>query len=89
MQLPVNPFVPNAPFLYFLKTSEHLTVFCFFQGVEKRCIWNESVNLFIASDTTVNPKYFYLKHDRTRDSVYFYDMWECVANHVPFLIDLS
>ena len=30
----INPFVPNAPFLYSLKTSENLTVFCF-QGVEK------------------------------------------------------
>ena len=38
-----DPFVPNAPFLYPLKTSENLTVFCF-QGVEKGCIRNEWVN---------------------------------------------
>ena len=32
-----NPFVPNSPFLYRLKTSENLTVFWCFQGVEKGC----------------------------------------------------
>ena len=37
----VNPFVPNAPFLYPLKTSESLTIFCCFQGIEKGCIGNE------------------------------------------------
>ena len=31
----LNPFVPNAPFLYPLKASENLTVFRCFQGVEK------------------------------------------------------
>ena len=39
----VNPFVPNAPFLYTLETSENLTVFSCFQGVEKGCIANECV----------------------------------------------
>ena len=39
-----NPFVSNAPFLYLLKTSENLTVFWYFQGVEKRCTGNEWVN---------------------------------------------
>ena len=29
-----NPFVPNAPFLYPLKTSENLTVFLFLGGRE-------------------------------------------------------
>ena len=38
-----NPFVPNAPILYPLKTSENLTVLWCFQGVEKECIWNEWV----------------------------------------------
>ena len=33
-----NPFVPNALFLYHLKTSENFTVFRCFQGVEKGCI---------------------------------------------------
>ena len=36
----VNPYAPNAPFLYLLKTSENLTV----QKVEKGCIGNEWVN---------------------------------------------
>ena len=38
-----NPFVPSAPFLYPLKTSENFTVFGCFQGVERRCIWNKWV----------------------------------------------
>ena len=40
----VNPFVPNAPFLYPLKTSENLAALWCFYGVEKRCIGNEWVN---------------------------------------------
>ena len=40
----INPFVPNVSFLYSLKTSENLTVFWCFQGVEKGCIENEWVN---------------------------------------------
>ena len=35
-----NTFVPSAPFLYPLKTSENLNVFWCFQGVEKRFIGN-------------------------------------------------
>ena len=42
-----NPFVPNAPFLYPLKTSENLTVFWCFQGVEKGCIGNEWVKQIV------------------------------------------
>ena len=34
----INPFVPNAPFLYALKISENLTVSWWFQKVEKGCI---------------------------------------------------
>ena len=37
----ITLFVPNAPFLYPLKTSEKLTVFWCFQLVEKRYIGNE------------------------------------------------
>ena len=39
-----NPFVPNAPCLYPMKTTEHLTVFWCFQGVEKGCIKKEWAN---------------------------------------------
>ena len=42
----VDPFVSNAPFLYPLKTSENLTIFQFFQGIEKRCIENEWIKVF-------------------------------------------
>ena len=40
-----NPFVPNAPLLYSLKTSENLTVFRCFRRVEKECIGNEWVKI--------------------------------------------
>ena len=42
----LNPFVPNVPFLYPLKISENLTVFCF-QGVEKECIKKEWVKIIV------------------------------------------
>ena len=41
----INPFVPNAPFLYPLRTLEILMVFWCFQGVENRCIGNKWVKL--------------------------------------------
>ena len=40
----LNPFVPNAPFLYPLKRSENLS-FLIFSGVEKACIANEWVKM--------------------------------------------
>ena len=40
-------FVPNAPFLYPLKTSENRKAFWYFQEVEKGCIENEWVNSFV------------------------------------------
>ena len=39
-----DPFVPNAPLLFPLKTSENLAVFWCFQWVEKGSIRNEWVN---------------------------------------------
>ena len=42
-----NLFFPNISFLYPLKTSENLSVFWCFQGVEKECIGNEWVNIVI------------------------------------------
>ena len=39
----INPFVPNAPFLYHLKTLEKRKVFWCFLGVEKGCIGNKWV----------------------------------------------
>ena len=38
-----NSFVPDAPFLYTLKTSENLNIFWRFQGVGKGCIGNKWV----------------------------------------------
>ena len=37
----INPFVPNAPFLYPLKTSEKCKVFWRFQGVRERVHWEK------------------------------------------------
>ena len=56
-----NPFVPNGPFLYPLKTSENLAVFWCFQGVKKGCIGNEwfKVNIYHSSCK----KYIYMKKD--------------------------
>ena len=45
-----NPFVPNAPFIYPLKTSEGC-----FQGVEKGCIGNKWVNETIERLVRNNP----------------------------------
>ena len=41
----LNPIVPNAPFLYPLKTSENFKVFFCFQGVEKWFwkLYNENI----------------------------------------------
>ena len=39
-----NPFVPNSPFLYPLKTLEKLYGFLMFSGVEKGCIGNKWAN---------------------------------------------
>ena len=36
-----NPFVPNAPFLYSLKTSENRKGFWYFQGVKKGVYWEQ------------------------------------------------
>ena len=42
-----NPFVPNASFLYPLKTSENRKIFWCFQGVKKKCIGNEQVKFHV------------------------------------------
>ena len=47
VKLCLNPFVPNALFLHPLKTSKNLTVFWYFQGVEKGCMGNKWVNFGI------------------------------------------
>ena len=47
--LSINRFVPNAPFLYPLKTSENL-----FSGVQKGCIGYKWVNVLRELDFSVN-----------------------------------
>ena len=51
----INPFVPNAPFLYQLKASENLTVFWCFQGVEKGYIGNEWVKECSSKNLLITP----------------------------------
>ena len=49
-----NPFFPNAPFLYPLKTLENRKFFWCFQGVEKCCIgnkWKLKASNFIKKET--------------------------------------
>ena len=41
----INPFIPNAPFLYPLKTPENNKVFSCDQWVEKGCIGNKWVQI--------------------------------------------
>ena len=52
-----NPFDPNAPFLYPLKTSENheafFFFFFFFQGVEKGCLVNKWVNYVNTKSVTL------------------------------------
>ena len=43
-----NPFIPNALFLYPLKTLENRKVFWCFQEVEKVCIENKCVNVIFS-----------------------------------------
>ena len=60
----INPFVPNAPFLYPRKHQKALTIFWCFQGVEKGCIGNEWVkfrHVFLCSEaiqTAESPELF-------------------------------
>ena len=53
-----NPFVPNAPFLYPLKTLETFMVFCFsdaFREIEKGCIRNQWFNSLTSDIHYVQP----------------------------------
>ena len=43
----LDPFAPNLPFLYTLKTWKNLTVFWCFQGVEKWCIGSKWVDQWL------------------------------------------
>ena len=43
LNMAMNPFVPNAPFFYLLKTSENRKDFWCFQGLEKGCIGSKWV----------------------------------------------
>ena len=55
-----NAFVPNAPFLYSLKTSESRKISWCFQGVEKGCIRNKWVNtLFNLFDVKLSSWMYY------------------------------
>ena len=57
----INPFVSNALFLYPLKASKNLTVFCCFQGLEKWGIGNKWVKSKILSNFFCHAVKQYLK----------------------------
>ena len=59
-----NPFVPSAPFLYPLKTSENRKVFCFL-GAKEGCIGNKWLNKtsqiqFLVTQLTQNIQFSYI-----------------------------
>ena len=54
----LDPFVPNTPFLYPLKTSENRKVFRCFQGAEKGCIVNKWIQCQFSLLVTTHPFYF-------------------------------
>ena len=56
----INPFVPDATFVYPLKTPEK--VFWCFQGVEKGCIGNEWINHDFVIFNVVNHKQANIKN---------------------------
>ena len=47
----INPFVPNASFLYILKTSKNRKVFWRFQRIENGCIGNKWININTLNET--------------------------------------
>ena len=76
-QRSLNPFVPNAPFLYPLKKSENRMIFWCFQGAEEGCIKNKRVNLFQADlPLYSNAFYFFLQYCSIK--VFAADHWEAL-----------
>ena len=57
----LNPFVPNSPFFYPLKTPEDRKVFWCFQGIEKWCIGNKWVKDYFDHDFWFGKKKCYGK----------------------------
>ena len=68
----LNPFVPNAPFVYPLKISENRKVFWCFHEAEKGCVGSEWVNLTRKMKQPIFLTPFYamrLLHANTRSTV--------------------
>ena len=67
----INPFFPNAPFLYTLKTSENLMVFWYFQGLEKGCIENKWVKTWTnVAMKKQNARIFQVKLQKRRVGIF-------------------
>ena len=75
----LNSFVPNAPFLYPLKTSEKWKVFYCFQGVEKWCIGKKWVNFHVLK---FEKKNFIYKNT-------FLKFYICLNNNFLFLFNFE
>ena len=89
-----TPFVPNASFLYHLKTSGNLKVFWWFQWIEKVCIGNKWITLKIVLGPVVHfyiiPKFF-ITHffsitltGVSLDIKYFSKLWLFQCNLIKF-----
>ena len=63
----LNPFVPNAPFLYPLKSSENLTIFWCVQGYRKGALGTNRLTDF----WPIFHFYFLWKRQRVRGSLSF------------------
>ena len=72
----INPFVPNAPFLYPLKTSENCRVFWCFQLIEKGCTGNRWVKGFKLKVLAKN-----FLESENNDSIVIYENGSLVAKN--------
>ena len=73
-----NPFVPNLPFLYPLKTSEYLTVFWCFQGVEKRCTGNKSVKWLFGQLFRTTSRFRMSLREKCPNTEFFLVLFSCM-----------
>ena len=82
----INPFVPSSSFLYPLKTSENLTVFWCFQGVEKGCIgmnglsWLKNTVFWVLS-------IHWVKCNLQGNAICCQSFWVCAHHHINYLKD--
>ena len=89
----INPFAPNAPFLYSLKTLENLTVSWCFQGVEKGSIGNKWVKEtqlthWIPMKPILKYHWYGLNMNQVKHEKYISKVLNKITNHVLHEISL-